>query len=88
MLLCGLVLLGLGGCFLIGILALLRPALVAGGPLLPASAPVSLSGDERVLLVTLYAFAFATFAAAVLLFVLGVRGLWRVLHADGQTGED
>jgi hypothetical protein len=79
LLLSALVCLGLGGCFLIGVLSLLRPELFIGGV-----KPASLSPEEQTLLVTLYAFAFACFLAALILFCLGLRGLWRVLRGGEE----
>jgi hypothetical protein len=86
LLLASLVLVGLGGCFLIGILGLLRPDQVLGAPN-GVPQPVSLTADDRMFLCTLYAFAFASFAGAVTLFILGVRGLWRLLTLDSQASE-
>ena len=78
LLLAGLVLVGLSGCFLVGALLLITGAPVwgPGGPALAAAGP---SGDF--LLGTLYALAFACAAGAVALFFFGARGLLRVLNA-------
>jgi hypothetical protein len=84
-----LVLVGLGGCFLIGVLGVLRPELFAGAPNgQVAPRPESLSGEELGLMFTLYAFAFASFLGAVLLFLLGFRGLRLVFRLASQEGDE
>jgi hypothetical protein len=70
---CSLVLVFLAGCFLIGVLGLVRPDLFIGGP--PPATPVPLSAQEQALMFTLYGFAFASLLGAVVLFFLGVRWL-------------
>ena len=71
----GMVLILLGGCFLIGVLMIVQPAAGFGGP-----APTGMTGPQGVLMVVLYALAFASFAGAAVLIVIGTRGLLRVLR--------
>src|SRR5262249_13333259 len=73
-----LMLVALGGCFLVGAMVLVRPELV--GPAIHAS---SLSSESVFLLTILYILAFVCFVGALLLIVLGVRGLIRILQ-DGR----
>jgi hypothetical protein len=87
MLVSGLVLAGFAGCFLIGVLGLLRPELFLGGTVTP-SGPVVLSDEERALMFTLYGLAFASFAGAVFLFVRGTRALGGLLQPSGRGDED
>jgi hypothetical protein len=75
MLLASLVLVGLAGCFLVGVLALLRPELLLAGAAGPRLA--ALSAEDQMLLVTLYVFAFSSLLGALVLFVLGLRCLVR-----------
>jgi hypothetical protein len=72
--LAGLGLIVLGGCFLIGVMLVTTNGFtVAGGPpALPARAVM--------LLAVLYTLAFGSFVAAVWLLVMGVRGLYAVLR--------
>ena len=72
---CSLVLVGLAGCFLIGVFGLVRPEVFIGGP--SPETPVTLSAEEQGLMFTLYGFAFASLLAAVVLFFLGVGWLRR-----------
>lgn len=74
-------LVGLGGCFLVGVLALLHPELFIGGPCNDTTVikPVTLSAEELALMFILYGLGFACFLGALLLFLVAVRGLWRVL---------
>jgi hypothetical protein len=72
---CSLALVGLAGCFLIGILGLVRPEIFVGGP--SPDTPVTLSSEEQGLMFTLYGFAFASLLGAAVLFVLGVGWLCR-----------
>src|SRR5690606_41024069 len=67
----GLCLIGLGGCFLIGVLILLTPAVAFGAPM--PLAP--LTGPQSALLVVLYALAAACFVGAVVMLVVGARSL-------------
>lgn len=69
------VLIVLGGCFLIGVLMIVQPTTGFGGP-----SPASMTGPQRVLMVILYTLAFASFAGAAALIVVGTRGLLRVLR--------
>jgi hypothetical protein len=80
MLLAGVALVVLAGCFLIGVLGLLRPELFLG----PAAAgsggqPAPLSAEDYSLMLTLYVCAFASLVAAVVLLVLGIRVLRRAV---------
>ena len=72
----GLGLVVLGGCFLVGVLSLVSPGLSFS-----RRAPNALSGPEWVLMVVLYLLAFACFAGAASMLFLGTRGLLRVLRA-------
>jgi hypothetical protein len=63
----------LGGCFLYGVLELVRPGDLNPGPHEGFSSAVS------VLLVVLYVMAFACFAAAAVLLAVGLWGLTRIL---------
>src|SRR5579872_1170265 len=63
-LLSSLLLIGLGGCFLVGVLALLHPELFLSGPCSDTVVkPVALSPEEVALMFALYGLAFASFAA-------------------------
>jgi hypothetical protein len=75
--LAGLALIGLGGCFLVGVLSLVTSM----SPSVNAAAPAIPSPSHYVLMAVLYALAFACFAAAAFLLVLGVRWLYRIMHA-------
>jgi hypothetical protein len=77
MLVCGLLLVGVAGYFLIGVFGLLRPELFIGRPSPGTPVTLTLSAEERGLILTLYGFAFASLLAAVILFVLGVGWLRR-----------
>ncbi len=61
----------LGGCFLIGVL--LFTVEVPGAP------------EQHVLLITLYGLAFACFAGALVLLIIGVSGLAKVLRGSGES---
>ena len=70
----GIALIALGGCFLIGVMALYTNGffgLKAAPPLGPGS---------YVLIAILYALAFGCFAGAVAVIVAGVSGLLRITH--------
>jgi len=71
LLLAGLALIAIGGCFLIGVLEFHRMRGTAGGP-----------GDslEGFFLVNLYMLAYANFLGAVLLLLLGARGLLKLMR--------
>jgi hypothetical protein len=86
MLLGSILLVGLAGCFLIGVLGLLRPELFMGGmnPAGVGREPVTLTSEERLLLFVLYGCAFASLFGAILLFILGVRGMCRLLFAESS----
>lgn len=68
----GLGLVLLGGCFLIGVLLLVR-----GFP----DGDKTLDGPEVMLMVTLYILAFASFAGAAAMLVVGTRALLRILRS-------
>ena len=72
----GLGLVGLGGCFLIGVLSMVTP---------PAFASVTmqsrLTPAQMVLMTTLYVLAFACFAGGAALLFIGTRALLRVMNA-------
>ena len=71
----GLVLIFLGGCFTIGIMIQLHPALSFGAPGLP----VAWSDGDYILHAVLYLSSFACFASGTLLVFRGVAGLSRIL---------
>ncbi len=71
--LAGLLLVLLGGCFLIGVMLTVSSGFTMG-------ATPALSAAERVLVSVLYLLAFASFAGAVWLLIIGVRGLLHVLR--------
>src|SRR5262245_57130755 len=74
---CSLALVVVAGCFLIGVLGLVRPELfLVGGPG-TVTRPLTLWPEELALMYTLYGFAFASLVGAVTLFVLGVGCLRR-----------
>jgi hypothetical protein len=64
----------LGGCFLLGALLLLT-----GQPGGPVGVPFTGTPEQQTLLTTLYTVAFVCFAGALLLFLLGLRGLLPIL---------
>ena len=70
----GLALLGLGGCFLIGVLSIVSPVMMS---LDPTPAP-DLTGPQTVLMVLLYVLAFGCFAGGATLLFGGTRSLLRV----------
>jgi hypothetical protein len=72
----GLGLVGLGGCFLIGVLSLVTPA-----PFASMAAQSSLTSAQLLLMSTLYVLAFACFAGAAALLFIGTRALLRVMNA-------
>ena len=72
----GLCLIGLGGCFLIGVYVLTELAAAKG-----TADPRPLTGPEFVLMIALYVLAFASFAGATAMLVAGTRGLLRVMRA-------
>jgi hypothetical protein len=67
--LAGLALVGLGGCFLIGVLLMYRPGLASFGPAAPTTAGAS------AFMGILYLLAFACFGGALLLVITGTRVL-------------
>jgi hypothetical protein len=89
LLVAGLTLVGMGGCFLIGVLSVLRPELFIAGrcPDQVVLKPVSLSNEEVPLVCTLYGLAFLSYLGAIVLLVLGVRGLWRILSTENAAAE-
>ena len=76
--LAGLGVLGVGGCFLIGAMAL-----VTYGFAKPADRPPVRPPDDTLLLVVLYVLAFASLAGGVVLLAVGVRGLLRISLGKG-----
>jgi hypothetical protein len=71
--LAGLALIVLGGCFLIGVMLT-----VSQGFNMTANRP--LTGNQLGLVLILYALAFASFAGALWLLFVGVRGLLQVMR--------
>ena len=74
MLFAGLGLMALGGCFLIGVLLTINPSLVPW-----QGQPATMSDHALIFLVVLYALGFACFVGAVVMIVLGSKGLWAVV---------
>ena len=72
----GLGLVGLGGCFLIGVLSLVTPA-----PFASMTMQAKLTPAQMLLMTTLYVLAFACFAGGAALLVIGTRALLRVINA-------
>jgi hypothetical protein len=70
----GLALVVLGGCFLIGVLAIVSPQVFFA-----SAKQTALTGPEIALMIVLYLLAFLSFAGGAALLVLGVRGLLRLL---------
>ena len=79
--LAGVVLVGLGGCFLLGALILLRPHLV--GP--PSPAPPAMPSGGDVLYPLLVGAGVLCLAGALVTLFLGTRGLVRVLEGRTDT---
>jgi hypothetical protein len=77
----GLSVIGVGGCFLIGAMAL-----VTYGFSNPADRPAARAPEDMFLLVVLYVLAFASLAGGVALLVVGVRRLLRILL--GKAGRE
>jgi hypothetical protein len=73
----GLALVGLGGCFLIGVLAIVSPDVVFGKSV-PAR---SLTGPEASLMVSLYICAFISFFGGGILIFLGVRRVLKLFRS-------
>lgn len=80
LLLAGLALIALGGCFLIGVMVLVSPRSLG-----PGTTPPDPSFEAGALIVVLYATAFACFAGAVLFFVLGLRVLFRTMSVPSEA---
>ena len=72
----GLALIGLGGCFLIGVLCIVRPAMVFGPQ---AQQQVVLTGFDVVLMIVLYLLAAMSFVGATVLLVIGTRAMLRII---------
>ena len=68
-LLTGLALIALGGCFLIGVMAMTVQNFIGPGVSLPSGAAAYL------LILVLYVMAFACFAGAVAIIIAGLRGM-------------
>jgi len=73
---CGLGLIGLGGCFLVGVLSIVSPSTVGGN-----TPPASLTTAQLMLMSILYLLAFLCFGGAATLLFIGTRGLLRVINA-------
>ncbi len=71
----GLGLIGFGGCFLIGVMALLRPQLLAG----PGATATAMTPGVIALMIVLYGAAFACFGGAVALVLRGVKSLFAMI---------
>ena len=69
----------LGGCFLIGVLAVVRPDYIGPMSGQPATAP--LTPPQVTLVVALYAMALASFVGATAMLYYGGRGLIRIMRA-------
>ncbi|HEV7299294.1 MAG TPA: hypothetical protein VGN72_08015 [Tepidisphaeraceae bacterium] len=76
--LAGLGLLVIGGCFLIGVLSIITPGLFFG-PLTPGGTG-SLTPAQFTLMVVLYVLAFASVAGGVVMLVTGARGLFLAMR--------
>jgi hypothetical protein len=72
----GLGLVGLGGCFLIGVLSIVSAPTFAGNP-----TPPTLTTAQLLLMSVLYLLAFLCFGGAVTLLYIGTRALLRVMYA-------
>jgi hypothetical protein len=71
----GLGLVLLGGCFLIGVLSIVRPNIFMG----PATAP-PMTAAATMLMMILYLLAFLCFAGGAVMLVTGTRALLRIIH--------
>jgi FtsH-binding integral membrane protein len=69
----GLCLVGLGGCFLIGVMILTLPAVATGSP-----ATTVLSGPQLTLMFVLYALSAASIIGACVLLTVGTSALIRI----------
>ena len=78
----GLALMVIAGCFLIGVLALLQPGLFFGAINATGNGVASLSTTQQLFMVVLYAFAFLSASGGVILLVMGTRGLLSVLRTQ------
>jgi len=74
----GIALIGLGGCFLMGVMNIVNPSALLGNPNLQPG----VSGADYFLEFVLYLLAFACFAGAATLLFVGTRGLLRVMRGD------
>ena len=74
----GVALIGLGGCFLIGVMNIVNPQALLGNP----SLQPGMTGADLMLITILYLLAFACFGAAGTLLFFGTRGLLRVMRGD------
>ena len=73
----GLCLIALGGCFLIGVLVLVTRIDFNGNT---AAVPAPLTVPQGILMFVLYVLAFASFAGAGAMLVAGTRGLLRFMR--------
>ena len=74
----GLALVGLGGCFLIGVLAIVTPPQTFQAAPPP---PTTFTAGQWLLMMVLYLLAFGCFAGAATLLYIGTRALLRVMNA-------
>ena len=70
----GLGLIVLGGCFLIGVMLVIHPAIVQG-----ATVGAPITWPQIVFITILSILAAASFAGAITLLIIGTRGLLRVI---------
>jgi hypothetical protein len=74
----GVALVGLGGCFLIGVMTMVNPQALLGNPNLQPG----MSGADLMLVTILYLLALTSFGGAGTLLFYGTRGLLRVMRGD------
>jgi hypothetical protein len=74
----GVALIGLGGCFLIGVMNIVNPQALLGNPNLQPR----ITGQDLGLICVLYLLAFACFGGAAALLFFGARGLLRVMRGE------
>jgi hypothetical protein len=82
----GLVLVVLGGCFLIGVMLVLNPNMLAPSPAVAAAPPArTWEAPDVFLYVSLHVLAAACFAGAVVVLFVGSRGLLHVLYGPSRS---
>ena len=74
----GVILVGLGGCFLIGVMIAVNSSASFGNP----GSQAAMSGANLMLSTVLYLLAFACFGGAATLLFFGTRGLLRLMRGD------